>query len=44
MVNILNGGKHAGGKLKIQEFMILPSEDFDTQTKIQAVCEVYYKF
>ncbi|KAJ3427457.1 enolase [Anaeramoeba flamelloides] len=23
MVNILNGGKHAGGKLKIQEFMIL---------------------
>ena len=43
MVNILNGGKHAGGKLKIQEFMILPSEDFDTQTQIQAVCEVYYK-
>jgi enolase len=26
MVNILNGGKHAGGKLKIQEFMIMPSE------------------
>ena len=43
MVNILNGGKHAGGKLKIQEFMILPSENFDTQTQIQAVCEVYYK-
>ncbi len=24
MVNILNGGKHAGGDLKIQEFMIVP--------------------
>ena len=24
MVNILNGGKHAGGDLKIQEFMIMP--------------------
>ena len=27
MVNILNGGKHAGGNLKIQEFMIMPRED-----------------
>ena len=43
MVNILNGGKHAGGKLKIQEFMIMPSENFDTQTQIQSVCEIYYK-
>ena len=25
-VNIINGGKHAGNKLKIQEFMIVPSE------------------
>jgi enolase 1/2/3 len=24
MANILNGGKHAGGDLKLQEFMIMP--------------------
>ncbi|MCK4845004.1 MAG: phosphopyruvate hydratase, partial [Candidatus Heimdallarchaeota archaeon] len=24
MLNVINGGKHAGGNLKIQEFMILP--------------------
>lgn len=27
MANILNGGKHAGGKLKIQEFMIVPAKN-----------------
>jgi enolase len=27
MVNILNGGKHAGGNLKIQEFMIMPNAE-----------------
>jgi len=43
MVNILNGGKHAGGKLKIQEFMIMPSQNLDTLKQIQAVCEIYYK-
>ncbi len=25
MLNIINGGKHAGGNLKIQEFMIIPA-------------------
>jgi enolase len=42
LVNIINGGKHAGGKLKIQEFMILPNENFNFEKKIQIICEVYY--
>lgn len=43
MVNILNGGKHAGGKLKIQEFMIMPRDDIDFKTKLQNVTHVYHK-
>ena len=27
MVNIINGGKHAGGDLRIQEFMIVPAAE-----------------
>jgi bisphosphoglycerate-dependent phosphoglycerate mutase len=42
MVNILNGGKHAGGKLKIQEFMIVPNELFNIHQQIQSICEIYY--
>lgn len=42
MVNILNGGKHAGGSLKIQEFMIMPSNTMDTLKQVQSICEVYY--
>ena len=43
MVNILNGGKHAGGNLKIQEFMIMPREDIDFRTKLENVTTVYHK-
>lgn len=42
MVNILNGGKHAGGNLKIQEFMIMPREDIDFRTKMEYVTKVYH--
>ena len=42
MVNILNGGKHAGGKLKIQEFMIMPQSEISFQQKLQNVTLVYH--
>ena len=41
MVNILNGGKHAGGKLKIQEFMIMPSENVSFTKRVEHVFVVY---
>ncbi len=42
MLNVINGGKHAGGKLAIQEFMILPL-GFDTFPEaIRAASEVYH--
>ena len=41
MVNILNGGKHAGGRLQIQEFMILPKENQSFREKLRCVAEVY---
>ena len=43
MVNILNGGKHAGGNLKIQEFMIMPREDMEFRKKMEYVTKVYHK-
>lgn len=42
MVNILNGGKHAGGKLKIQEFMIIPREDIPYRERLRYAAEVYH--
>eukprot|EP00818_Percolomonas_sp_WS_P002175 CAMPEP_0117435262 /NCGR_PEP_ID=MMETSP0759-20121206/387_1 /TAXON_ID=63605 /ORGANISM="Percolomonas cosmopolitus, Strain WS" /LENGTH=478 /DNA_ID=CAMNT_0005226797 /DNA_START=199 /DNA_END=1634 /DNA_ORIENTATION=- len=42
MVNILNGGKHAGGKLKIQEFMIVPRSDILFSEQLRQVSEVYH--
>ncbi len=42
MVNILNGGKHAGGKLKIQEFMIMPQNDISFKDKLHNVTTVYH--
>ena len=39
--NLLNGGKHAGGKLTIQEFMIVPqAEKFQDNLRLGA--EIYY--
>lgn len=42
LVNILNGGKHAGGKLKIQEFMIVPRGDVTFKEQLRIVTEVYH--
>ena len=41
MFNILNGGKHAGGKLAIQEFMIIPKGENFKQTLLMA-SEIYH--
>ena len=41
MVNILNGGKHAGGNLKIQEFMIMTSDKVPFITRVEQVFCVY---
>ncbi|MFX0072612.1 MAG: phosphopyruvate hydratase [Candidatus Hermodarchaeota archaeon] len=40
--NILNGGKHAGNNLAIQEFMILPIGARSFSLAIQNVAEVYH--
>jgi enolase len=42
LVNILNGGKHAGGKLKIQEFMIVPKSGILFREQLRIVTEVYH--
>ncbi len=42
LVNILNGGKHAGGKLKIQEFMIVPNDQISFKEQLRTVTEVYH--
>jgi len=41
--NILNGGKHAGGKLKIQEFMASPKPGVPFPDQLRMVAEVYQK-
>lgn len=42
LVNILNGGKHAGGELKVQEFMIVPSAARSFKENLRVVTEVYH--
>jgi enolase len=42
LVNILNGGKHAGGKLKIQEFMIIPVGDKSFAEALRKSATVYH--
>jgi enolase len=42
MVNILNGGKHAGGKLKIQEFMVVPVGDKSFAEALMKVTTIYH--
>jgi enolase len=39
--NILNGGKHAGGNLKLQEFMVSPSPALPYPDQLRVVAEVY---
>ena len=41
MFNILNGGKHAGGKLAIQEFMIMPDADSFSE-RLRMASEIYH--
>ncbi|MBI5223266.1 phosphopyruvate hydratase [Candidatus Micrarchaeota archaeon] len=41
MFNIVNGGKHAGGKLAVQEFMIVP-EDKLFSKRLQMASEIYH--
>jgi len=41
--NILNGGKHAGGHLKLQEFMVNPRKDVPFPDQLRMVAEVYQK-
>lgn len=41
--NILNGGKHAGGNLKLQEFMASPSRKYEFPDQLRIVAEVYHK-
>ena len=41
MLNVINGGKHAGGYLKIQEFMLIPHGFSCYSDAIRAGCEVY---
>ena len=42
-LNIINGGKHAGNELSIQEFMIVPGGADSFSEAVRMACEVYYK-
>lgn len=42
MMNVINGGKHAGNQLKIQEFMILPVGAESFAEGLQMGVEVYH--
>lgn len=42
MMNIINGGKHAGNELAIQEFMIVPVGADKFSEALRIGCEVYY--
>ncbi len=41
--NVINGGSHAGNKLAMQEFMILPTGANSFREALQMGCEVYHK-
>ncbi|NHJ40800.1 MAG: phosphopyruvate hydratase [Asgard group archaeon] len=41
MANVINGGKHAGGKLAPQEFMIMPVGISNFNDAIRAISEIY---
>jgi enolase len=41
MFNIINGGKHAGGSLAIQEFMIIPQADLFSE-RLRMASEIYH--
>ncbi|MGC9778051.1 MAG: phosphopyruvate hydratase [Candidatus Heimdallarchaeota archaeon] len=41
MANVINGGKHAGGKLAPQEFMIMPLGFTDFREALRSISEIY---
>ena len=41
LLNIINGGKHAGNGLSIQEFMIIPARTECFSDGLRAACEIY---
>lgn len=41
-LNVINGGKHAGNKLAMQEFMILPVGAQSFRESLQIGAEVYH--
>jgi len=43
LMNVINGGKHAGNNLSIQEFMIIPAGFSDFPSALRAGVEVYHK-
>lgn len=42
LVNVINGGRHAGNELSIQEFMIVPIGADRFSEALRVACEVYY--
>ncbi len=42
LMNVINGGKHAGNNLSIQEFMIIPTGFNDFPSALRAGVEVYH--
>ena len=43
LMNVINGGKHAGNELRIQEFMIVPVGADSFREALRIGCEVYYE-
>lgn len=41
-LNVINGGKHAGNKLAMQEFMLLPTGATSFKQAMQMGCKVYH--
>lgn len=42
MMNILNGGKHSGNNISIQEFMIMPIGDITFAERLRRGAEIYH--
>ena len=42
MVNVLNGGKHGGGNVDIQEFLMVPPKSNIYSKNLQICTEIYY--
>lgn len=42
MFNILNGGKHADSGLDIQEFIVIPSGDYNFKEKVRIGSEIFH--